>query len=73
MDLDEVLNGKVTLPKPKEIKTKKARGLAKQLEADAAEATVRQSNRPPPRLREPEVRFCTQMIKKHGTDYAVSL
>ncbi|CAD5223015.1 unnamed protein product [Bursaphelenchus okinawaensis] len=52
------------------IKKKKAKGVAKKLEAEAREATQKQANRPPPKLRQPELDFCSKMIKKHGLDYA---
>ncbi|CAD5232568.1 unnamed protein product [Bursaphelenchus xylophilus] len=67
VDLDAV-SSLASLQEQK-VRSKKAKGLAKKIEADAKAATAKQSNRPPPRLRQPELEFCTKMIQKHGVDF----
>ncbi|KAI6220863.1 Nucleolar protein 16 [Aphelenchoides fujianensis] len=70
MDLDQVRNG-VLDAKPKKIKTKKAKGYAKELEKQAKtqEAEKAAAGRPPPRLSASDVAFCESMVAKHGLDY----
>lgn len=45
--------------------------MAKKLEAEAKAQAEKQAARPPHRLKEPEVLFCTKMIQKHGDDFEV--
>ncbi|KAI6190329.1 Nucleolar protein 16 [Aphelenchoides bicaudatus] len=70
MDIEEARSNNISEKPEKKIRTKKAKGYAKELEKQARIATQKQqASRPPPSLSASDLQFCEKMVKKHGLDY----